>query len=129
MTCSDITLPGRSERILEELLRDGEVSVDRLAQSFSVSRSTIRRNFSELEELGLVRRNRGGAIPSVTLLTNAVNVAMELSHLPEINVCMTGGFLSGGWFAWSAIWHSAPLVKYSLIRRSSDWTGFIRTWD
>ena len=65
MTCSDITLPGRSERILEELLRDGEVSVDRLAQSFSVSRSTIRRNLSELEQLGLVRRNRGGAIPSV----------------------------------------------------------------
>jgi DeoR family transcriptional regulator of aga operon len=35
----------------------------------------------------------------ITVLTNAVNVAMELSHLPEINVSMTGGSLSGDWFA------------------------------
>ena len=158
---STMLLPGRSERILEELMREGEVSVDGLARSFSVSRSTIRRNLSELEQQGLLRRNRGGAIPSValiydafrhlssfrdqedicaaekrrigliaaslvadgetiaigagttatqvarairhrkgiTVLTNAINIAMELSHLPEINVCMTGGFLSGGWFA------------------------------
>jgi len=161
MSCDNRPPPGRSERILEELLRDGEVSVDRLAESFCVSRSTIRRNLSELEQLGLLRRNRGGAIPSVTLIydafrhlssfrdqedrcaaekrrigliaaslvadgdtiavgagttatqvargishrkgvtvvTNALNIAMELSHLPEISVCMTGGFLSGGWFA------------------------------
>jgi DeoR family transcriptional regulator of aga operon len=161
MTSNQALPPGRPERILEQLLRDGEVSVDRLAQSFSVSRSTIRRNLSELEQQGLLRRNRGGAIPSValiydafrhlssfrdqedrcaaekrrigliaaslvadgetiaigagttatqvargirhrkgiTVLTNAINIAMELSHLPEINVCMTGGFLSGGWFA------------------------------
>jgi DeoR family transcriptional regulator, aga operon transcriptional repressor len=160
MTSNEL-LPIRSERILEELVRDGEVSVDGLAQSFSVSRSTIRRNLSKLEQLGLLRRNRGGAIPSValiyeafrhlssfrdqedrcaaekrrigliaaslvadgetiaigagttatqvarglrhrkgiTVLTNAINIAMELSYLPEINVCMTGGFLSGGWFA------------------------------
>jgi len=161
MSSSMAMLPDRSERILEELLRDGKVSVDRLAQAFAVSRSTIRRNLSELERLGLLRRNRGGAIPSValiydafrhlssfrdqedrcaaekrrigliaaslvgdgetiaigagttttqvargirhrrgiTVLTNAINIAMELSHLPDINVCMTGGFLSGGWFA------------------------------
>jgi len=161
MSSSDLMRADRSERILEELLRDGEVSVDHLAQSFSVSRSTIRRNLTELEHLGLLRRNRGGAIPSIaliydafrhlssfrdqedraasekrriglmaaslvadgetiaigagttatqvargirhrkgiTVLTNAINIAMELSHLPEINVCMTGGFLSGGWFA------------------------------
>jgi len=35
----------------------------------------------------------------ITVLTNALNVAMELSHLPDIKVCMTGGNLSGDWFA------------------------------
>jgi len=35
----------------------------------------------------------------ITIVTNAVNIAMELSHLPEINVSMTGGSLSGDWFA------------------------------
>ena len=71
MSCNEVLLPGRSERILEALLRDGEVSVDRLAESFSVSRSTIRRNLTELEQLGLLRRNRGGAIPSISLIYDA----------------------------------------------------------
>jgi DeoR family transcriptional regulator of aga operon len=35
----------------------------------------------------------------ITIVTNAVNIAMELSHLPDIKVSMTGGSLSGDWFA------------------------------
>jgi DeoR family transcriptional regulator of aga operon len=152
---------GRWEAILEELLRNGEVSVENLAGRLSVSAMTIRRDLGDLERQGLLRRNHGGAVPiapmlyepfrhvssfqeqeekckaekrqiglkaaslindgdivaicagttttqvarsirhrkGITVLTNAVNVAMELSHLPDINVCMTGGSLSGDWFA------------------------------
>lgn len=151
----------RGELILQELLRNGEVSVDSLARRFSVSAATIRRDLTELERQGLLRRNHGGAVPvapmlyeafrhvssfqeqeqecvaekrqiglmaagliadgeiiaigagttttqvarsirhrkGITVLTNAVNIAMELSHLPEIKVFMTGGRLSGDWFA------------------------------
>ena len=151
----------RWELILQELLRHGEVSVDRLASDFHVSTATIRRDLSELERQGQLRRNHGGAAPvtpmlyeafrhlssfqeqeqkcvaekrrigltaaslisdnetiaigagttttllarcirhrkGITIVTNAVNIAMELSHLPEIKVSMTGGFLSGDWFA------------------------------
>lgn len=39
-------------------------------------------------------RHRG----RITVLTNAVNVAMELSRM-DLRVCVTGGFLSGDWFA------------------------------
>ncbi len=42
------------------------------------------------------------AIPphkSITVVTNTVNVAMELSNRPGINVFVTGGFLHGGWFS------------------------------
>lgn len=35
----------------------------------------------------------------ITVLTNAVNVAMELSHRGDVKVIVTGGFLSGDWFA------------------------------
>jgi DeoR family transcriptional regulator of aga operon len=35
----------------------------------------------------------------ITVLTNAVNVAMELSHRDDLKVFVTGGFLSGDWFA------------------------------
>lgn len=151
----------RSEKILQELLRDGEVSVDSLAQRLKVSAATIRRDLGELERQGLLRRSHGGAVPvapmlyepfrhvssfheqeqecaaekrriglmaagliadgeivaigagttttqvarsirhrkGITVLTNALNIAMELSHLAEIKVFMTGGFLSGDWFA------------------------------
>lgn len=151
----------RSEQILQELLRHGEVSVDGLAKSYGVSAATIRRDLSELERQGLLRRVHGGASPvapmlyepfrhlssfqeqeekcaaekrqigltaasiisdgetialgagttttqlarcirhrkGITIITNAINIAMELSHLPDIKVSMTGGSLSGDWFA------------------------------
>src|SRR5215510_8013072 len=161
MSSEASTAAGRSEQILQELLRNGEVYVDSLAKSFKVSAATIRRDLTELERQGLLRRNHGGAVPvapmlyeafrhvssfqeqeqqcvsekrrigltaanlvadgefiaigagttttqvarsirhrkGITVLTNAVNIAMELSHLPDIKVCITGGYLSGDWFA------------------------------
>ncbi|HMG36042.1 MAG TPA: DeoR/GlpR family DNA-binding transcription regulator [Blastocatellia bacterium] len=152
---------GRSEKILQQLLRDGEVSVDTLARHLKVSAATIRRDLAELEQQGLLRRSHGGAVPvapmlyepfrhlssfqeqeqqcamekrniglmaaslisdgeivaigagttttqvarcvrhrkGITVLTNAINIAMELSHRAEIRVLVTGGFLSGDWFA------------------------------
>jgi DeoR/GlpR family transcriptional regulator of sugar metabolism len=33
------------------------------------------------------------------IVTNAINIGMELSHLPDIEVYITGGSLSGAWFA------------------------------
>lgn len=151
----------RPEQILQELLRNGEVAVDKLAQQLQVSEATIRRDLAELERQGLLLRSHGGAVPvapmlyepfrhlssfqeqeekcaaekrrigllaasliadgeiiaigagttttqvarsirhrkGITVLTNALNVAMELSHLADIKVCMTGGNLSGDWFA------------------------------
>jgi DeoR family transcriptional regulator, aga operon transcriptional repressor len=35
----------------------------------------------------------------ITVVTNTVNVAMELSKRPDINVIVTGGSLRGGWFS------------------------------
>lgn len=151
----------RSELILQELLRTGEVSVDRLAHRLNVSSATIRRDLTNLERKGLLRRSHGGAVPiepalyepfrhvstfseqeqqrttekrriglaaaelvldgetiafsagttttqvarsvrhrrGITVITNAVNIAMELSHREDIKVFVTGGSLSGSWFA------------------------------
>jgi DeoR family transcriptional regulator of aga operon len=161
MTKENSTTARRSEQILQELLRDGEVAVDKLAEQLKVSEATIRRDLTELERQGLLLRSHGGAVPvapmlyepfrhlssfqeqeeecaaekrrigllaasliadgeiiaigagttttqvarsirhrkGITVLTNALNVAMELSHLADIKVVMTGGNLSGDWFA------------------------------
>lgn len=37
--------------------------------------------------------------PGITVVTNTVNVAMELSNRTDLNVYVTGGFLHGGWFS------------------------------
>jgi DeoR family transcriptional regulator of aga operon len=155
------TTTRRSEQIVQELLRNGEVAVDKLAKQLNVSEATIRRDLTDLERQGLLLRSHGGAVPvapmlyepfrhlssfreqeekcaaekrriglmaaslisdgeiiaigagttttqvarsirhrkGITVLTNALNVAMELSHLDDIKVIMTGGNLSGDWFA------------------------------
>jgi DeoR family transcriptional regulator, aga operon transcriptional repressor len=161
MADADSSTERRSELILQELLRTGEVSVDRLARELKVSSATIRRDLASLEQQGLLRRSHGGAVTvepalyepfrnvstfseqerqyatekrriglaaaelirdgdtvafgagttttqvarsvrhrkGITVLTNAVNIAMELSHRDDIKVFVTGGALSGSWFA------------------------------
>lgn len=151
----------RSELILKELLRSGEVSVERLAGLLQVSSATIRRDLIRLDAQGLLRRNHGGATTvepalyepfrrvssfheqeeqrtaekrriglaaaeliadgeviaigagttttqvarsirhrkNITVLTNAVNIAMELSHRDDIKIIVTGGTMSVAWFA------------------------------
>lgn len=150
-----------SDKILQELLQTGTVSVDKLAKRLQVSPSTIRRSLKILEQQGLLRRTHGGAVTvepmlyepfrhvstfgeqeqnraiekrriglaaaelvtdgdvvafgagttttqvarsirhrkGITVVTNAVNIAMELSHQDNLKVIVTGGTLSGTWFA------------------------------
>src|SRR6186713_2588729 len=52
----------RAQMILQELLRAGKVSVLSLAHRLKVSPATIRRDLSDLEQRGLLRRSHGGAI-------------------------------------------------------------------
>ena len=53
--------PPRAQGILRELLRAGEITVEKMALTFAVSPSTIRRDLRELEHAGLLRRTHGGA--------------------------------------------------------------------
>lgn len=52
----------RRRIILELLKRNGSVRTAELAQRFNVSDQTIRRDFWELEEKGLVNKEHGGAL-------------------------------------------------------------------
>src|SRR5919201_1817943 len=68
MARENSTTAQRSEQILQELLRNGEVAVDRLAEKLKVSSATIRRDLTELERQGLLRRSHGGAVPVAPML-------------------------------------------------------------
>jgi len=151
----------RAKRILRELLHDGAVSVEHLSERLKISTSTVRRELTELELAGLLRRTHGGAMrvepmlyepfrhvssfsaqeqlhaaekrriglaaaeiirdgeiialgagttttqvarsirhrKGITVVTSAVNIAMELSHRADLKIIVTGGTISGDWFA------------------------------
>ena len=154
-------MTGRATAIVEQVLREGEVSVEALAARLDVSLSTVRRDLAQLEPQGLVRRTHGGAVAvsplayepfrhdssfqeqeglhaeekrriglaaaelvrdgetigltpgttatqvarslrhrkGITVVTNTVNVAMELCDREDLSVYVTGGYLRGGWFS------------------------------
>lgn len=83
MTKDNSTTARRSEQILQELLRNGEVAVDKLAEQLKVSEATIRRDLTELENRKLLRRTHGGAI-GVTQVTHDNETAVrEATNLEE----------------------------------------------
>lgn len=55
--------PERQQAILERARLDGRVEVRSLAEFFSVTPETIRRDLTLMERRGLVQRAHGGAIP------------------------------------------------------------------
>lgn len=157
----------RESKILREILHHESVSVEDLVQACGVSPASVRRDLTELERKGLIRRTHGGAVMvepmiyepfrydsvfrhhelhygkekrriglaaaetvqsgetlfltagttttqvarslrhrgNIKVVTNAVNIAMELSGRTEIKVYVTGGFLQLGWF--SLVGHTA----------------------
>jgi DeoR family transcriptional regulator of aga operon len=154
-------MTARATAIVEEVLRQGEVSVEALAGRLGVSPATVRRDLAALEKQGLLRRTHGGVTAvspvayeafrhdssfqeqegrhaeekrriglaaaelvkdgetigltpgttatqvarglrhrrGITVVTNTVNVAMELCNREDLSVYVTGGFLRGGWFS------------------------------
>lgn len=55
-------IPDRRRRVLAEVRRHGSASIDELSAALGVSASTIRRDMTELEQSGLLRRTHGGAV-------------------------------------------------------------------
>ena len=53
----------RHQQILNILYASGKVNVEELTRVFGCSHDTIRRDLSELEEQGILKRVYGGAIP------------------------------------------------------------------
>ncbi|WP_288083001.1 DeoR/GlpR family DNA-binding transcription regulator [Shinella sp.] len=53
----------RHQKIRAMLTSFGQVSIDRIVESFGVSRQTVRRDLIDMEQSGILRRIRGGAVP------------------------------------------------------------------
>src|ERR1700679_914938 len=149
----------RGDRIMEALLRAGDISVQELVDQVGTSAPSIRRDLARLEKRGLVLRTHGGATlvepllyepfrhdtsfqarelrsadakrrigvaaseligesetigltagttttqigrslrhrRGITVITNALNIGMELCNQPAIRTMLTGGTLAWAW--------------------------------
>ncbi|MFT5782051.1 MAG: DeoR family glycerol-3-phosphate regulon repressor [Pseudomonas sp.] len=65
-----MSLAPRQQNILEHARERGYVSIDELAQAFTVTPQTIRRDINQLAELGLLRRTHGGAASTASSIQN-----------------------------------------------------------
>jgi DeoR family fructose operon transcriptional repressor len=74
----------RQQAIADLVTQRGRLSVTELAERFTVTTETVRRDLSLLERAGVVRRVHGGAVPSKALgvLELAVN-ERDASHAEE----------------------------------------------
>ena len=60
------------------------LSVAALAEEYDVTTETVRRDLSQLERLGLVRRVHGGAVPAGSLASIEANLGERSSTNPEL---------------------------------------------
>lgn len=59
----------RQQSIAREVAAEGRLSVVEIAERYDVTTETVRRDLTALEQLGLVRRVHGGAVPAAALTT------------------------------------------------------------
>ncbi len=67
----------RQQLILDRLYEYGNVTVNKLSDEFSVSKDSIRRDLTELEEQGILKRVFGGAVP-FKMLTADIDKRMNV---------------------------------------------------
>ena len=78
----------RFEKILEHLKSEGRANFSDLAEINGVSVDTVRRDLAEMEEKGLVRRIRGGAvICEDDPVKKSFGIRSELHHDEKIELC------------------------------------------
>jgi DeoR family transcriptional regulator, fructose operon transcriptional repressor len=95
----------RRQLIADRARRDGRVEVDALATEFAVTPETVRRDLSDLEYRGVLRRVHGGAIPIERLHSEpdvADRAAMFATEKNRIATAALGELPSGGTVALDA---------------------------
>jgi DeoR family fructose operon transcriptional repressor len=73
----------RRRQIVEKVSEEGGQSVDELATALDVSKATIRRDLTDLEDRGLIERSHGGAVPAMSVGGEQTYDQKEVQKLDE----------------------------------------------
>jgi len=115
----------RQKQILELLEAEGAVSVKKLTQQLYASEATVRRDLTELERLGAIKRTFGGAMPSLALNRQIPLLVRESLNSSEKNeICRAAAslvrdgqvlFLDGSSTAQHLVKHLRPFSDLVVI--------------
>lgn len=73
----------RQSRLLQRLQTEAYVETHRLSAWLGVSEATVRRDLTDLESRGLIRRTRGGALPAVQITQDWSPEERRVRHAAE----------------------------------------------
>ncbi|MBN8639846.1 MAG: DeoR/GlpR transcriptional regulator, partial [Anaerolineae bacterium] len=80
MSKSELSTQERYKRILIQLNQTGQMLVEDLAVHLDVSPSTVRRDLTQMEQQGLLRRFHGGAELVQALLYEPIRHSINFSN-------------------------------------------------
>lgn len=124
----------RKNKIKEIILTEGSARIEPLAQLFDVSEETIRRDLSELEKSGYIKKNYGGAV-AVKELQRIINHVppvqqRKFNHLKEKEEIGKQAaqlvkedmrlFIDAGSTTWSILRYLNHIKKLSIVTNSVD---------
>ena len=124
----------RRNRIMEEIMANGSAKANELARQFNVSEETIRRDLTQLEESGYVKKNYGGAIAASELQKLMQDISpvqqRRLCHFKEKQLIgkeaaglLRPGmsvFLDSGSTVWSMLPYMNDIKNLTVISNSID---------
>lgn len=129
ISCSHNLLTAqRKKLILARLARDGQIVAKDLAEEWSVSEDTIRRDLRELAGAGRLQRVHGGALPS-SLADGDLNVRQTVSVREKAALGRAGAamirpgqvvILDGGTTALQVARHLAPDLRATVVTHSPN---------
>ncbi|HSK68360.1 MAG TPA: DeoR/GlpR family DNA-binding transcription regulator [Candidatus Limnocylindria bacterium] len=82
----------RQRKILEDLYRQGKVIVNQVSDRYGISRDTVRRDLTELEDQGVLRRVFGGAVPS-RMPAAAIDIRLNVQKSEKRTVALKAAAL------------------------------------
>ncbi len=84
----------RRKTILDMLMRDGKVKVNKLSKLFNISEVTIRNDLSELESRGMLQRVHGGAVSTSKAYYNmSFQERMETNREEKLRIAQAAASL------------------------------------
>lgn len=131
----------RQREIAEQIQKNGKITINEIVEKYNVSGESARRDLRLLDENGLCKRTRGGAITPIQtrvippcnrnyddlpIMENYDAIAKRAASLVSENDVV---YLTSGSLGFLMLRHLPLDIKYTLVVNSVDIANRLRAWE